>query len=169
MVQQMRRMREDGELGDILVVQGTYSQDWLLYDTDWNWRIDSKANGALALPWPTSARTGATWRSTSPACASPRSAPICRPSTRPASSPKGAIETFAGKTLRPEDYDEVPIDTEDFGAVLFRMGDRARGAFTASQVSAGRKNRFNIEIFGTKCGVAWNQERPDELWIGHRN
>ena len=42
MVQHMRRMREDGDLGEILVVQGTYSQDWLLYDTDWNWRIDSQ-------------------------------------------------------------------------------------------------------------------------------
>src|SRR5687768_8789857 len=41
MVQQMRRMREDGDLGEILVVQGTYSQDWLMYDTDWNWRLDS--------------------------------------------------------------------------------------------------------------------------------
>jgi predicted dehydrogenase len=49
------------------------------------------------------------------------------------------------------------------------MGDRARGAFTASQVSAGRKNRLSIEIYGTKSGVAWDQERPDELWIGHRN
>src|SRR4029079_17594270 len=45
MVQQMRRMREDGDLGDIILVQGTYSQDWLLYDTDWNWRLDSKHNG----------------------------------------------------------------------------------------------------------------------------
>ena len=33
-------------------------------------------------------------------------------------------------------------DTEDFGAVIFRMGGRARGCFTASQVSAGRKNRL---------------------------
>jgi predicted dehydrogenase len=38
-----------------------------------------------------------------------------------------------------------------------------------TQVSAGRKNRFEFEIYGTKSGVAWNQERPDELWIGHRN
>ena len=45
MVQQMRRMREAGELGEILVVQGTYSQDWLLYDTDWNWRVERKDNG----------------------------------------------------------------------------------------------------------------------------
>ena len=98
-----------------------------------------------------------------------RSAPTCRRSTRRASGPKGPIETFAGKTLTPEDYIEVPIDTEDFGAVVFRMGDRTRGTFTASQVSAGRKNRLNIEIFGTKAGVAWDQERPDELWIGQRN
>ena len=46
MVQHMRRMREAGELGEILVVQGTYSQDWLLYDTDWNWRIDSRTTGS---------------------------------------------------------------------------------------------------------------------------
>ena len=60
-------------------------------------------------------------------------------------------------------------DTEDFGAVLLRLGDRARGAFTASQVAAGCKNRLQIEVYGTKAGVIWNQERPDELWIGHRN
>src|SRR5262249_44271284 len=47
MVQHMRGMREDGELGEILVVQGTYSQDWLLYDTDWNWRIDADQAGPL--------------------------------------------------------------------------------------------------------------------------
>jgi predicted dehydrogenase len=83
--------------------------------------------------------------------------------------PKGPIETFAGKTLRPEDYIEVPISTEDFGSVIFRMGDRARGAFTASQVNVGRKNRLNLEVYGTKCGISWDQERPDELWIGQRN
>jgi predicted dehydrogenase len=83
--------------------------------------------------------------------------------------PKGEVETFSGKKLKPEDYTEIPINTEDFGAVLLHMGDRARGAFTVSQVNSGCKNRFQMEIFGTKCGVMWNQERPDELWIGHRN
>jgi predicted dehydrogenase len=50
-----------------------------------------------------------------------------------------------------------------------RLGDRARGNFAVSQMSAGCKNRFQFEIFGTKAGVAWNQERPDELWMGQRN
>ena len=49
MVQQMRQMRDDGDLGEILVVQGTYSQDWLLYDTDWNWRVDSQSRRSLPL------------------------------------------------------------------------------------------------------------------------
>jgi len=168
MVQQMRRMREDGDLGEILVIQGTYSQDWLLLDTDWNWRLESKANG----PSRCMADIGSHWCDMAEHVTGQRITSVCADLQifhKVRKQPKGPIETFAGKTLKPEDYTEVAIDTEDFGAVVFRMGDRTRGAFTASQVSAGRKNRLNIEIYGSKCGVAWDQERPDELWIGHRN
>jgi predicted dehydrogenase len=83
--------------------------------------------------------------------------------------PKQSIETFSGKLLTAVDVEDTPVRTEDFGAVLFRMGEHARGAMTASQVSVGRRNYLNIEIYGTKSSVQWNQERPDELWIGHRN
>jgi len=168
MVQQMRRMREDGDLGEILVVQGTYSQDWLLYDTDWNWRLESKHNG----PSRCMADIGSHWCDMAEHVTGLRISSLCadlQTVHKTRKQPKGPVETFAGKTLRPEDYIETPIDTEDFGAVVFRMGDRARGAFTASQVSSGRKNRLNIEIYGTKGGVSWDQERPDELWIGQRN
>ncbi len=168
MVQQMRRMREDGDLGEILVVQGTYSQDWLLYDTDWNWRIDSKENG----PSRCLADIGSHWCDMAEHITGQRITSLCadlQTFHKTRKRPKGPIETFAGKTLRPEDYVEIPIDTEDFGSVMFRMGDRTRGVYTASQVSAGCKNGLRIEIYGTKCGVAWNQERPDELWIGNRN
>ncbi len=168
LVQQMRRMCEDGDLGDILVVQGTYSQDWLLYDTDWNWRLDRKANG----PSRTLADIGSHWCDMVEHVTGKRITSVCadlQTFHKVRKAPKGPVETFAGKMLNPEDYHEVAIDTEDFGAVLIRMGDRTRGAFTASQVSAGCKNRLSMEIYGTKSGVAWNQERPDELWIGNRN
>src|SRR5581483_2327554 len=168
MVQHMRRMREAGDLGDILVVQGTYSQDWLLYDTDWSWRIDPAANG----PSRCMADIGSHWCDMAEDVTGQRITALCadlQTFHKKRKRPKKSVETFTGKTLKPEDYDEVPIDTEDFGAVVFRMGDRTRGAFTASQVSAGCKNRLSIEIYGTKGSVAWNQERPDELWIGQRN
>jgi predicted dehydrogenase len=169
MVQHIRRMREAGDLGDILVVQGTYSQDWLLYDTDWNWRIDSKANG----PSRCMADIGSHWCDMAEHLTGLRVTELCadlQTFHAMRKKPKRSIETFAGKNLQPEDYDEIPIDTEDFGAVLFRMGDgRTRGSFTASQVNAGRKNSLRMEIYGSKAGVIWDQERPDELWIGNRN
>ena len=164
----MRRMREDGELGEILVVQGTYSQDWLLYDTDWNWRLDAKDNGRSRCL----ADIGSHWCDMAEHVTGQRITSLCadlQTFHKTRKRPKGPVETFAGKTLRPEDYMEVPMETEDFGAVIFRMGDRTRGSFTASQVSTGRKNRLSLEIFGTKAGVAWDQERPDELWVGRRN
>ena len=167
-VQHMRRMREAGELGDILIVQGTYSQDWLLYDTDWNWRLESKDNGRSRCL----ADIGSHWCDMAEHVTGQRITEVCadvQTFHKIRKRPKGPIETFAGKTLKPEDYVEVPMDTEDFGAVIFRMGERTRGSFTVSQVSIGRKNCFSMEVYGTKAGVAWNQERPDELWIGQRN
>jgi len=168
MVQHLRRIREAGELGDIWCVQGTYSQDWLLYDTDWNWRIDSKANGRSR----TFGDIGTHWCDMIEHVTGLRITSLCadlQTFHKTRKRPKGSIETFAGKTLKPEDYEVVPIDTEDFGAILVRLGERARGAFTISQISAGRKNRLAIEVYGTKGSAAWDQEKPDELWLGQRN
>ena len=172
MVQQMRRLREAGDLGEILVVQGTYFQDWLLYDTDWNWRVDSKSGG----PSRCMADIGSHWFDMAEHVTGLRLQSLCadlqtfHPTRK---QPKHAVETFANKLLGPEDYIETPVDTEDFGAVIFRMGSRTdartRGSVVASQVSAGRKNRLSIEVYGSRSSVAWDQERPDELWSGHRD
>ena len=168
MVQQMRSMREAGDLGEILIVQGTYFQDWLLYKTDWNWRVDAKAGG----PSRCMADIGSHWFDMAEHVTGLRVTSLCadlqtfHPTRK---QPKRPVETFANKLLGPEDNIETAVDTEDFGAVLFHMGDRARGSVTASQVSAGRKNRLSIEICGSRSSVAWNQERPDELWVGHRD
>ena len=168
MVQQMRSLREAGDLGEILVVQGTYSQDWLLYDTDWNWRVESKSGG----PSRCMADIGSHWFDMAEHVTGLRVSSLCadlqtfHPKRK---QPKGPVETFANTLSSAEDYVETAVDTEDFGAVIFRMGKRTRGGLVASQVSAGRKNRLSLEIYGTRSSVAWDQERPDELWAGHRD
>jgi predicted dehydrogenase len=167
-VQHVRSLIENGDLGEILIAQGTYSQDWLLYDTDYNWRLESKDNGALRAM----GDIGSHWMDMVQHLTGLKITSLCADLAifhKTRKKPKFAVETFGGKHLRPEDYAEILIDTDDFGAVLFRLGGRARGAFTVSQMSAGCKNRFQFEIFGTKSGVIWNQEKPDELWIGQRN
>ena len=51
-LQQLRQMIAKGDLGDVLIVQGTYSQDWLLYDSDWNWRVSNPDGPPRPPPWP---------------------------------------------------------------------------------------------------------------------
>lgn len=151
LVQQARSMIAAGELGEILIVQGTYFQDWLMFATDWNWRASASEGGELRAM----GDIGSHWMDM-----------IQHVTGLPITALCADLDTFHKRRKRGEEM--VSVSTDDFGAVLLRMGDRARGSFAVSQVSAGRKNRFEFEIYGTKSGVAWNQERPDELWIGHR-
>jgi predicted dehydrogenase len=172
MVQQMRAMREAGSFGDILVVQGTYSQDWMLYESDWNWRVDPKVSG----PSRVMADIGSHFFDMAEHVTGLKVSAVCSdlqifyPTRK---QPKSGGESFSGKLGSAGETVDTPIVTEDFGATLFRMAqngiERARGAMTASQVSAGRKNGLVLEIYGTKGGASWRQERPEELWLGHRD
>lgn len=165
MVQQMREMREAGEFGEILVVQGTYSQDWMLYETDWNWRVDPHASG----PSRVMADIGSHFFDMAEHVTGLKVTAVCSdlaifwPTRK---QPKEGGETFSGKASGATI--DTKVVTEDFGATLFRMG-KARGTMTASQVSAGRKNGLVLEIYGTKGGACWRQETPNELWLGHRD
>jgi predicted dehydrogenase len=163
-VRNMRAMVEAGDLGEIRVVQGTYSQDWLFYDTDWNWRVE-------AGPSRTFADIGTHWCDLAEFVTGLRFTSVCAELAtfhKTRKKPKGSVETFSGKLASGSDTTDVAVDTEDFVGMMFRMG-AARGVMTASQVNVGRKNRVFLEIFGSKRGVAWNAEAPDELWIGERN
>jgi predicted dehydrogenase len=164
-VQQMRQMRLAGEFGDIRLVQGTYSQDWLFFDTDWNWRIDSGKSRTFA-------DIGTHWCDLAEHVTGLQFTSLCadlETFIKTRKKPNGTVETFQVKRFQSSEYTEVQIDTEDFASVLLRLGERARGCMTVSQVSAGRKNRLLLEICGTKCSAAWDAEHPEELWIGRRD
>jgi predicted dehydrogenase len=63
----------------------------------------------------------------------------------------------------------VAVTTEDYAAVLLRFAGGATGSFTVSQVTAGRKNCLRYEIAAARGALAWDSERPNELWLGHRD
>ncbi len=161
------RIRQ-GQLGDIYHVTGSYVQDWLLHDTDFNWRVLAEEGGALravadiGTHW-LDLMTSITGLEVEEVCADLKTfLPIRR-------RPKGSIETFQGKVGGLGESEPVAITTEDYGSVLLRFGGGATGALTVSQVTAGRKNCIRYEIAGARGSLAWNSERPNELWVGHRN
>ena len=78
------------------------------------------------------------------------------------------MQTFSGKLLKNEDYEDVQITTEDYASVLLHFAGGAHGTLTVNQAAAGRKNRLFYEIYGSKAGVCFDGEKPNQLWIGKR-
>jgi predicted dehydrogenase len=162
-----RQMVRSGELGDIYIIQGGYLQDWLLLPTDWNWRLEPELGGDLRAV----ADIGSHWLDLTTFITGQEVVAVLAdfktflPVRR---KPTTQMDTFGGKLQTAAEYVEQPIHTEDYATVVLRYRNGARGVMTVSQVSAGRKNFLNFEIDGSQAAVAWNSERPNELWIGHR-
>lgn len=167
MVRQMKTMRESGELGDVYSIMGSYLQDWLFLQTDYNWRLEpDKSGDSRAIADIGSHLLDLTEYVTGLKITAVMADFSTIHKTR--LKPLKAIETYSGKMLQPSDYEEVPINTEDHASVLLKFDNGNKGSVTVSQVNAGRKNRLNIEIAGSKANYEWCSEKPNELWIGRR-
>jgi predicted dehydrogenase len=157
-----------GELGKLYHVVGSYVQDWLLYDTDFNWRVMAEEGGALravadiGTHW-LDLLTSITGLEIESVCADLHTFLPIRNRSR------GSVETFKGKIENTRDTEPIAVTTEDYGSILLRFRGGAAGTMTVSQVTAGRKNCIRYEIAGDKAALAWNSERPNELWIGYRD
>lgn len=168
LVRQMKTMREKGELGEVYSILGSYLQDWLFYQTDYNWRLEpDKSGDSRAI-----ADIGSHLMDVIEYITGLKTIEVMADFNtihKTRKKPLKPVETYSGKMLKPEDYADVPINTEDHANVLLRFDNGNRGSITVSQVSAGRKNQLKLEIAGSKKTFAWNSEAPNELWIGNRD
>jgi len=167
LVQQARSIVQSGQLGGIFNLQGSYLQDWLLFPTDWNWRLEPGLGGTLRAVGDIGSHwldllTFITGLHVDEVYADFKTFhPIRKKPAKP-------LETYTGKLITPEDYIDQPINTEDYATVILHYENGVHGVLTVSQVSAGRKNRLFYEINGSKSSLVWDSEKPNELWIGHR-
>jgi predicted dehydrogenase len=164
--QHVREIVAAGDLGEVRFVTGHYFQDWLLHDTDWNWRLDPDKGGALRAV----GDIGSHWLDlmafvTGEPIVSVMADLATFVATR--QEPTGPVETFS--TERSADVVARTMGTEDTATILLRFGNGARGSVAVSQISPGRKNSLQWEIDGSEAAAAWDSETPDHLWIGHRD
>ncbi len=168
LVRQMKTMRERGDLGDVYSILGSYLQDWLFYNTDYNWRLEpDKSGDSRAI-----ADIGSHLMDVIEYITGLRTVEVMADFNtihKTRKKPLKPVETYSDKKLKAEDYADVPINTEDHANVLLRFDNGNRGSIMVSQVSAGRKNQLKLEISGSKKTFAWNSESPNEMWIGHRD
>jgi predicted dehydrogenase len=145
MVKQARELVQAGALGEIRKVVAEYPQGWLstlLEKTGQKqagWRTDPKRSGAAGCI--------------------------------------GDIGTHAENLARY--ITGLHIDTlcadlttfvkgralDDDGNILVRFKGGAKGIIHASQISVGEENALNIRVYGTKAGLEWHQEHPNQLLV----
>ena len=165
-VLQMRAMVQRGDLGEIIHVNGSYMQDWLLKETDYNWRVLASEGGELRAV----GDIGTHWLdAVGFILDSPVTDLLADLATfhQTRKRPVGEVQTFSDTA--PAQTEDCVVDTEDFASVLLRFGNGARGNLAVSQVAAGRKNCIRIEIYGSKESVWWDSQNPDLLHYGRRD
>src|SRR5260221_8740910 len=159
-----RSMVRRGLIGEPRLIHGSFLQDWLLYPTDWNWRLQPELGGDL----PAVADIGTHWLDLVTWITGKKVTQLCADLVTVNSvrkRPRGRGQTFQqtkGET------DDISITTDDYASILLRFEGNTHGVCTVSQVSAGRKTRLWFEVDGSEGSLAWNSESPNTLWIGHR-
>jgi predicted dehydrogenase len=164
--QEARALIHKGAIGQVNLVHGSFLQDWLLFPTDWNWRLDAKLGGELRAV----SDIGTHWLDLVTWLTNSKVSELCAdlatvlPTRR---RPKGRVETFQKASAA--DTEEVMISTDDYASVLLHFENEARGVMTVSQVSPGRKARLWFEVDGSEGSLVFDSESPNVLWIGRRD
>ena len=172
-VLQMRALVQRGDLGRIIHVQGHFFQDWLLQETDYNWRLLAREGGKLRAV----GDIGTHWIDTVSFILGARAESVfatLETFHRTRQRPRGEVKTFA--RAQPADWVSYRVDTEDFASVLLRFGKAPHGFASGvhanasvSQVAAGWKCSLYLGIYGTEASVQWDFQQPNEIIVGRRD
>lgn len=166
-LQTLRVMVARGDFGRIIHVNGSYFQDWLFHDTDYNWRLLPKEGGSLRAL----ADIGTHWMDAASFILGDHVAEVFANlgiHHKKRRRPLGEVKTFGGKAEGGR-WQTYTVETEDFASVLLQYAGGAHGTLSVSQVAAGRKNQLRLEIYGEKQSAWWDSESPEQLVFGHRD
>ncbi len=164
---QMRAMVQSGELGEIIHVNGSYMQDWLHKDTDYNWRLLAKEGGSLRSV----GDIGTHWMDLASFILGDRIESVLATlgtfhKTR--RRPVGEVQSYV-RDADTSNYEPYPVDTDDYASIVMRFAGGALGNLATSQVAAGRKNCIRIEVYGSKKSAWWCSENPNYINVGDRD
>lgn len=139
MVAEARELIRAGLIGEVFHVHGVYLQDWLASAGVRNWRLNPEESG----PSITFADIGTHWCDLAMHLLDRQIESVCA--------------STASRHNRTGD---------DHAGVLLRFQGGAIGTLVASQVSPGAKNSLRIRFDGSDGSLSWDQEHPEELWLG---
>ncbi|MVA18218.1 gfo/Idh/MocA family oxidoreductase [Agrobacterium vitis] len=144
MVRHARELVQNGELGEIRLVQMEYPQDWLAEPVE--------QTGAKQAVWRTDPAQSGVGGSTGDI---------------------GTHAYNLGSFISGLELEELAADVHTFvegrrlddnAHVMLRFQGGAKGLLWCSQVATGNENGLKVRIYGTKAGIEWTQADPNYLW-----
>ncbi|MUO78357.1 gfo/Idh/MocA family oxidoreductase [Agrobacterium vitis] len=145
MVRHARELVQNGELGEIRLVQMEYPQDWLAEPVE--------QTGAKQAVWRTDPAQSGVGGSTGDI---------------------GTHAYNLGSFISGLELEELAADVHTFvegrrlddnAHVMLRFQGGAKGLLWCSQVATGNENGLKVRIYGTKAGIEWTQADPNYLWF----
>lgn len=168
MTNHMMNIIRDGELGDVFSISGSYTQDWLLFETDYSWRLETAVSGDTRVI----ADIGSHWMDLAEFVSGQKITEVCADfqTIHPIrKKPKKQVLAYSNETFSEEDYEEIPINTEDNASVMFKFSGGAKGSAFFSQVIAGKSVAIDLLIGGYQKSAEWNSADVNGLMIGNRD
>ncbi|MCY3748493.1 MAG: Gfo/Idh/MocA family oxidoreductase [Chloroflexi bacterium] len=159
LVQEISARRREGLLGRTFLVRASIADDTLWHRQDWDWRLDPSVGGPTVV----TSTTGSHLLDLVMFLLGPRPSAICATfgTAHAERRPPGSEDT------------EPPVPTgsarDDLAGLLVHFSDGTQAVLSLSHVAAGHPYRVQVEIDAELAGVSWDSERPNELWIGHRD
>ncbi len=159
LVQEIAARRRAGALGRVFLVRASVADDTLWHRGDWDWRLDPAVGGPTVV----TSTTGSHLVDLVSFLLGARPVEVC------------ASFGLAHAARRPSGARaDVPMpargsDGDDLAGLLVRFDSGAQAVLSMSHVSAGHPYRIRVEIDAEAQGVSWDSERPNDLWIGHRD
>ncbi len=163
-IQQTKAMVQENELGDIYIIRGWSLEDVFLHQTDYNWRMDPQKGGSSCVV----ATTGCHWLDLVQFTSGLTIDSVFADFTN----------VFPIRLRQREDKAYSPVKTgyekkstplEEYASILMRFNNGAKGVLTLSEVSAGKRWDFFLEVSGLKGSIAWDLSQADKLWVGFRD
>ncbi len=145
MLRQMRKIIEEGSLGEIQKVDAQYYQGWInpiIHEKEKRsniWRLDPKMSGISCCMGDIGVHA------------------------------YQMLEYVTNKKINKilADlnylYNDNLMDID--GTILLRLGKNTKGVICASQIATGEENNLRIAIYGKKAGLKWEQETPNYLYL----
>lgn len=158
---QCRRAKElvrEGTLGRLLLIHGSYLQEFGADPAMWSWRYESDLHAVTEI--------GSHWLDLAQYISGERISAV-----------SAVLDRFHPIRYRKEGLlymepqegaEPVSVPSEDVALIHFRTERGTIGSIVLSELSHGHGNRLTIELTGEKASLAWNNEDPTNLILSQK-